>query len=580
MLRSKIHQMKQVQQVNNLGFSEIFATFTTILHNLINDEFMPKNKALQFIFIFIAVVGLWSYFAGLTIDVTRDAGKYATVAKEMFQSGDLVHLTIHGDAYDQKPPMLFWLGALGFSIGGISNFWFKLPVLLLVFAGFYWAYQLGKSLYNRRVGILTAIFLAFSTMYALYSMDIHADTPLQAFVTLALWQLFEFIKTRKNKHWILGFAAIGLAMLSKGPIGAAIPAFAVIGHILLKKEFRFLLDYRWYLGTVLAFVVVSPALIGLMNQFGWEGIRFFFWENNVGRITGTYIQAVNDPIFYVHTLLYMFLPWILLFFISAYLEFKSLFKNKFRSKEYFTFSGIWVFFIIISASSNQAPNYVFSIIPLMAVLTAKWADIALEHEPGLTRIFRGVQNFVVVLIWIMIAGLTLYLFPLPGFLFWLVASIAIAATFYVSKKLYEPEMRLILPSVLAFSVLMFLLNTHVFPYIFSYQAPPKAARYFTENALKTEKLYNYKYPQYELFFYSEPQATQLKTIEDMKKAAETKGSWIFTDVDGIKDLEALQLKTDTIIEYQHLYLNRGGRFINPKTRDNVLQPMYLIKMPN
>jgi 4-amino-4-deoxy-L-arabinose transferase-like glycosyltransferase len=541
---------------------------------------MLKNKALQFIFIFIAVMGLWSYFAGLPIDVTRDAGKYATVAKEMFQSGDLVHLTIHGDAYDQKPPMLFWLGALGFTIGGISNFWFKLPVLLLVFAGFYWAYQLGKSLYNRRVGILTAVFLSFSTMHSLYSMDIHADTPLQAFITLALWQLFEFIKTRKNKHWILGFAAIGLAMLSKGPIGAAIPAFAVIGHILLKKEFRFLLDYRWYLGTVLAFVVASPALIGLMNQFGWEGIRFFFWENNVGRITGTYIQAVNDPIFYVHTLLYMFLPWVLLFFISAFSEFKMLAKNRFRSNEYFTFSGIWVFFIIISASSNQAPNYVFSIIPLMAVLTAKWADIALEHEPGLTRIFRGVQNYVVVLIWIMIAGLTFYLFPLPGFLFWLVAAIAIAATFYMSKKLSEPEMRLILPSVLAFSVLMFLLNTHVFPYIFSYQAPPKAARYFTENALETEKLYNYKYPQYELFFYSEPQATQLKTIEDMKKAAETKGSWIFTDVDGIKDFEALQLKTDTIIEYRHLYLNRGGRFINPKTRDNVLQPMYLIKMPN
>jgi hypothetical protein len=208
----------------------------------------------------------------------------------------------------------------------------------------------------------------------------------------------------------------------------------------------------------------------------------------------------------------------------------------------------------------------------MAVLTAKWADIALEQELGLTRIFIRVQNYVVVLIWIMIAGLTFYLFPLPGFLFWLVAAIAIAATFYMSKKLSEPEMRLILPSVLAFSVLMFLLNTHVFPYIFSYQAPPKAARYFTENSLETEKLYNYKYPQYELFFYSEPQATQLKTIEDMKKAAETKGSWIFTDVDGIKDFEALQLKTDTIIEYRHLYLNRGGRFINPKTRDNVCNP--------
>jgi len=538
---------------------------------------MLKNKALLFIVIFIALVALWSYFAGLTIDVTRDAGKYATVAKEMFHSGDLIHLTIHGDAYDQKPPMLFWLGALGFAIGGISNFWFKLPVLLLVFAGFYWAFRLGKSLYNKRVGYLTVTFLAFSTFYSLYSMDIHADTPLQAFVTLALWQLFEFIKTKKNKHWILGFTAIGLAMLSKGPIGAAIPAFAVVGHVLLKKEFRFLLDYRWYLGTVLAFVVASPALIGLMNQFGWEGIRFFFWENNVGRITGTYVQAVNDPIFFVHTLLYMFLPWVLLFFISTYLEFKMLIKTRFQSEEYFTFAGIWVFLIIISASSNQAPNYIFSIVPLMAVLTAKWADIVLEQQPGLSRIFKRVQNFVVVLIWTMTAGLTFYLFPLPGFYFWLVAIIAIAATLYSYKNLKEPEFRLILPSVLAFSVLMFLLNTHVFPYIFSYQAPPKAAGYFNENASETDKLYNYKYGQYELFFYSEPQATQLKTFEDMKKAAETKGSWIFTDDDGIKDFEALQLPTDTIIEYRHLYLNRGGRFINPKTRDNVLQPMYLIK---
>jgi hypothetical protein len=216
----------------------------------------------------------------------------------------------------------------------------------------------------------------------------------------------------------------------------------------------------------------------------------------------------------------------------------------------------------------------------MAVLTAKWADIALEQKPGLTRIFKGVQNFVVALIWIMIAGLTFYLFPLPGFYFWLVAAIAMASTLLIYKKLKEPEMRMILPSVLAFSVLMFLLNTHVFPYIFSYQAPPKAARYFTENAGENEKLYNYKYPQYELFFYSEPQAIQLKTEEEMKTAATTKGSWIFTDDEGIKDFNMLRLKTDTIIEYRHLYLNRGGRFINPKTRDNVLKPMYLIKMPN
>lgn len=540
---------------------------------------MLKNKTLQIIFLCIAAVALSSYFAGLPIDVTRDAGKYATVAKEMFQNGDYINLTIHGDAYDQKPPMLFWLGTLGFSIGGISNFWFKFPVLLLVFAGFYWAFRLGKSLYNTRVGLLTATFLAFSVIYVLYSMDIHADTPLQAFVTLALWQLFEFIKTRKNKHWILGFIAIGLAMLSKGPIGAAIPAFAVVGHIILIKEYRFLFDYRWFLGIILAFAVASPALIGLMNQFGWDGIRFFFWENNVGRITGTYVKAINDPIFYVHNLLYLFLPWVLLFFISTGFEFKMLIKNKFSSTEYFTLTGIWIFFFIISASKNQAPNYILSIIPLIAVLTAKWVDIAIDNKEKFA-VFNYTQSFVAILLWIMIFSLALYLFPPLKTGYWLLVFTGILLSIFVVYRIKDFLTRLIMPSLIAFTVLIVILNMSVFPYIFSFQAPPKAARYFNENAAKTDKLYNFKYGQYELFFYSEPEAIQLKTAMETKKAAEIKGSWIFTDPEGLRVIDSLQIHYDSLIEYKHLYLNRGGRFINPKTRDEVLQPMYLIKLPN
>jgi hypothetical protein len=541
---------------------------------------IPNKTVIRVIFVFVIGVALYSYFSGLSIDVTRDAGKYATVAKETFQNGNYINLTVHGDAYDQKPPMMFWLGAIGFSIGSLSNFWFKLPFLLLVFAGFYWAFRLGQSLYNTRVGYLTSTFLAFSVIYSLYSMDIHADTPLQAFVTLALWQLFEFIKTRKNKHWILGFMAIGLAMLSKGPIGAAIPAFAVIGHILLKKDFRFLFDYRWFLGIIIAFIVASPALIGLMNQFGWAGIRFFFWENNVGRITGSYVQATNDPIFYVHSLMYLFLPWSLLFFVSVFYEFKFLIKNKFSSNEYFTFTGIWIFFVILNSASSQLPNYVFAIVPLIAVLTAKWVDIAIENKQKLFKVYYSVQNFVVMVLWLMIFTVAFYLFPLPKFGFWIVSITGFTFILYIFIKIKDNLIRFLIPTLISFACLFLLLNTHVFPYMFSFQAVPKAARYFTENAGSTDKLYNYKYGQYELFFYSEPQATQLKSVDDLKMATETKGSWIFTDPEGFKDFETLEIKPDTIIEYKHLYLNRGGRFINPNTRDKVLQPMYLIKMPN
>ncbi len=517
------------------------------------------------------------YFAGLPIDVTRDAGKYATVAKEIFQNGNYINLTVHGQPYDQKPPMLFWLGALGFAVGGISNFWFKLPVLLLVFFGIYSAYQLGKTFYNKRVGTITAFLLGFSFIYPFYTMDIHTDTPMQAFVTFSLWQLADFIKTKRNRSWILGFTGIGLAMLSKGPVGAAIPAFAVVGHLLLKKDFKSFTDYRWYLGIVVAFIVSSPALIGLVNQFGWDGIVFFFWENNIGRFTGTYVQTNSDPLFYFHNLIFLFLPWSIIFYVSAFYDIKHLIQNKFKSAEFFTFTGIWIYFFIINASESQLPNYIFGIVPVIALLTAKWIDWALKEKPEILKLFNQIQAGVVFLIWISILFIAFYLFPSPPFYFWIVAVAALAVSVYILKKFHLPLEKLLLPSAIAFTCLVLLLNLHVFPYIFSYQAPPKAARYFSSNASSGEKLYNYHYQHYELFFYSSPTSCQIYSDEEMKSIAGKEGNWIFTDAEGFERIEKLNYQSDTIIRYNHLYLNRGGQFVNPQTRDEVLKPMYLIK---
>ena len=539
---------------------------------------MFQNKTIRFILYGLLGVTVFAYFAGLPIDVTRDAGKYATIAKEIFQNGNFINLTVHGDPYDQKPPLLFWLGALGFALGGISNFWFKLPVLLVVFFGIFSAFKLGKSLYTKRIGLITAFLTGFSFIYPFYTMDIHTDTLMQAFITFSLWQLADFIKTKKNIHWILGFTGVGLAMLAKGPLGAAIPAFAIVGHLLLKKNFKAFSDFRWYLGILLALSIVSPAIIGLINQFGWDGIVFFFWENNIGRVTGTYVQTNSDPVFYFHTLLYLFLPWSLLFYIAAFLEIKTLIKNRFKAPEYFTFTGIWIFFIILNASESQLPHYIFGIIPLIALLTAKWTDIAVQERARLLKTFQITQKTVVVLAWMAFLVFTLYLFPAPDYYFWIVGAFALIISLFIYLKSKEPLAKILLPPALVFSTLIFLFNLHVFPFIFSHQAPPKAARYFSEKALPGDTLYNYYYNQYELFFYSEPQAEQiLFDDQKLKEVAGKQGTWIFTDKEGFKKIEALSHNPDTIIRYQHLYLNRGGQFINPETRSQVLKPMYLIK---
>ena len=118
----------------------------------------------------------------------------------------------------------------------------------------------------------------------------------------------------------------------------------------------------------------------------------------------------------------------------------------------------------------------------------------------------------------------------------------------------------------------------MYPYIFSFQAPPKAGRYFTENASKNDKLYNYRYGQYELFFYSEPEATQLLyNYDEMKSVAGKKGNWIFTDEVGYKQIKDLDLSPASVLQFEHFNLNRGAKFILPSKRKESLQLMYLIR---
>ena len=73
---------------------------------------MFENKTFRLIIWIVAMIAIWAYIGGLNIDVTRDAGKYATVSKEILHNGNFINLTVHGDPYDQKPPLLFWLGTI------------------------------------------------------------------------------------------------------------------------------------------------------------------------------------------------------------------------------------------------------------------------------------------------------------------------------------------------------------------------------------------------------------------------------------------------------------------------------------
>ena len=73
---------------------------------------------------------------------------------------------------------------------------------------------------------------------------------------------------------------------------------ALGSHLIYKRDWTNLFNWRWILGLAIILLVLSPMLWGLYHQFdlnpdatvngrtGVSGIRFFFWEQSFGRITG------------------------------------------------------------------------------------------------------------------------------------------------------------------------------------------------------------------------------------------------------------------------------------------------------
>ena len=144
------------------------------------------------------------YITNLLVLLTGDAGKYAAISRNIVESGDWINLHIHQQAYDQKPHLIFWLGALSFKLFGISAFAFKLPILFFSILGFYSSYRLGKFLYNKAVGIVALLVLASSEIWILFSNDIHTDLLMASATVFGIWQLMVFLKYKKALHFVLG----------------------------------------------------------------------------------------------------------------------------------------------------------------------------------------------------------------------------------------------------------------------------------------------------------------------------------------------------------------------------------------
>jgi len=545
----------------------------------LNIQFEKALKKIpeKFWWIVAFVLVALAYFFGLFIDLTGDSGLYAAISRQMVESGDWFNLKINGIAYDQKPHLFFWLSGLGIQLFGNSNFAFKLFPFIYGVAGIYFTYRLGKQLFSAETGKWAALIAGTSQIFFLYFFDFHTDSVLQTGVTLALWQLATYFQHKKWTNFIFGFTGVGLAMLSKGPVGAVLPFFAVLLYLLTEKDFRHLFHPKWLLGILIVLVIISPSLIHLYNSFGFEGLKFYFVTNNFGRISGEYAGSSTDYFFYIHTLLWAFLPWTIIVLAAIYTTLKNwILKEKKNSWSVYLLGSVIVLVSILSIAKGKAPNYFLIAVTPIAVIAGNWLVQFRKTEVDRQRWFI-VTETVFILIQASFLVFVIFVFSDNNIRIPLILAVIMLIVILIAiKNGIDQFQKILLFSVIIAGVLNLFLNLKVLPDLYSYQGARQVLNLYEKHNSPETKLYNFELEEYSLFFYARQPVENIENWDSLYAVMAKPGTWLYTNEIKYNDIIKMNYDIDTVYQIRQRGMNRiNVEFLNPKSREQSLRTNYL-----
>ena len=333
-----------------------------------------------FLLVYLAPLGLRPFIA-------PDETRYAEIPREMRASGDWIVPRLNGLLYFEKPVLGYWLNAVSQELFGETRFAVRLPsalaaglsaLSLLLLLGRRKAEEEGVTV------IACALFLICPLVFGCGTFAV-LDGPFSAFFTLAMALFFrgnmEESPNKKRRFYAAFGVASGLAFLTKGFLGLALPIIVVVPYMLWRRQFAELLRFPWIPLLLAAAVALPWALaIHFRDPDYW---RYFIWHEHLQRFfdpAGS--EQHPEPFwFFVPVLVGGAFP--LLFLLPA--AFAGLRRSWKEPLVAFCLLWLGMVFVFFSTSEGKLGTYVLPCFPPLAILVALGAYRYLQA--GMKRLF-------------------------------------------------------------------------------------------------------------------------------------------------------------------------------------------------
>lgn len=521
------------------------------------------------------------YIIGLPIDIMEvDAAQYAAISFEMFESGEYLQLYCRGYDYLDKPPFLFWLNQVFFFIFGVHDWSFKLGNLIFLLLGLFSTYKLAKLIYNEHVARLSTLILATTQAWFLISHDVKTDGILASAIIFAIWQWKAFTMFNQWKNLIGLSIGISIGMLTKGPLGIVVPLMVMMTDLVVHKNTKYIFNIKYLIAGIIIITALFPMLYGLYVQFDLHpgktvsgeqvvnsGLKFYFWTQSFGRITGESTWNNASPFYYfLPELAWAFLPW------SVFIIQSTLFNVKSQWKEnIIPLAGFLLPFIALSISRFKLSHYIFICFPFIAMMIANYLS-NYNH--------KALSTWLAYLIMaIFIPGIIFigYCFNIPVYIGLVVVLLLVIILIMIHIKKW-PKTIFILAIVATGT--NFYMHGWVYPALLTFQSYSQLAKtYVQEEPSKQIPLIEIGTWSFSAVFYSQMQIKNYANIDHFTMAEKPGYYWLYFKQPIYADLQHPKISIEKEKIYDHFPVTRlKGGFIWPTTRDRYISKTYLVKV--
>jgi 4-amino-4-deoxy-L-arabinose transferase-like glycosyltransferase len=295
--------------------------------------------------------------------------RYAEIPRQMLVEGRLITPVLNGQAYLDKPPLLYWSVMSAYAAFGVHDWAARLtPALagvLTVLLCYFW----GRRVAGDRAGLFGAMVLCLSARFVYLERMLTMDSLLCLCMTAGLAAAHAAVVggRLRLRWWLLSAAACGLGVLTKGPVALVLIAVPMAAYSLLERRAARVGVRGWaaYLAAVVA--VAGPWYVAVsMAEPDFPAL--FFWKHNVLRFVAPFDHA--EPLwFHLPPLLVGMMPWTLM--LPGFLVFLA--RRSVRSAArrppalgFFLLAAGWSL-TFFSAAGCKRPVYVLPVLPPLAL---------------------------------------------------------------------------------------------------------------------------------------------------------------------------------------------------------------------